>query len=248
MQRTMHQVQSDDRCLRSPPSSRFQPLTASLFGGRRTSMQGREFLTALAGAVAGQPALQLVGMLPMAIGPGQDAPLGRAAIGGLIFATCATLSFVHSHYALAIVRLSACLRDVLNSRSAPPGRQLRSAQALRWVTWSWAWPCFQRARAGRDRNVGARSSAEPIRPSELCLVQHSGACASFRRDRGYRPKRPRSARSRFGRTGTRLWRFSFAATPHWTNGKRLESYAREMGSADRPPGDVLAVVKATNPV
>ena len=38
----------------------------------------------------------------MAIEPGQNAPLGRAVIGGLIFATCATLflvptvfSFVH---------------------------------------------------------------------------------------------------------------------------------------------------------
>ncbi|SEE61367.1 Multidrug efflux pump subunit AcrB [Rhizobiales bacterium GAS191] len=44
----------------------------------------------------------IIGMAPMAIEPGQNAPLGRAVIGGLLFATCATLflvptmfSFVH---------------------------------------------------------------------------------------------------------------------------------------------------------
>jgi multidrug efflux pump subunit AcrB len=35
-----------------------------------------------------------IGMLPMAIEPGQNAPLGRAVIGGLLFATCATLVLV----------------------------------------------------------------------------------------------------------------------------------------------------------
>ena len=40
----------------------------------------------------------IIGMLPMSLGLGeggeQNAPLGRAVIGGLIFATCATLLFV----------------------------------------------------------------------------------------------------------------------------------------------------------
>ena len=40
----------------------------------------------------------VVGMAPMALGLGdggeQNAPLGRAVIGGLVFATCATLMFV----------------------------------------------------------------------------------------------------------------------------------------------------------
>src|ERR1019366_9465960 len=40
----------------------------------------------------------IIGMLPMALGMGeggeQNAPLGRAVIGGLLFATCATLLFV----------------------------------------------------------------------------------------------------------------------------------------------------------
>ena len=40
----------------------------------------------------------IIGMAPMALGLGeggeQNAPLGRAVIGGLVFATCATLLFV----------------------------------------------------------------------------------------------------------------------------------------------------------
>jgi multidrug efflux pump subunit AcrB len=40
----------------------------------------------------------IIGMAPMALGLGeggeQNAPLGRAVIGGLVFATCATLTFV----------------------------------------------------------------------------------------------------------------------------------------------------------
>jgi len=40
----------------------------------------------------------IIGMAPMALGLGeggeQNAPLGRAVIGGLAFATCATLFFV----------------------------------------------------------------------------------------------------------------------------------------------------------
>ena len=36
----------------------------------------------------------MIGMAPMAIEPGQNAPLGRAVIGGLLLATIATLFFV----------------------------------------------------------------------------------------------------------------------------------------------------------
>jgi multidrug efflux pump subunit AcrB len=42
----------------------------------------------------------VIGMLPMAIEPGQNAPLGRAVIGGLIFATCATLLLVPTLFAI----------------------------------------------------------------------------------------------------------------------------------------------------
>jgi multidrug efflux pump subunit AcrB len=42
----------------------------------------------------------VIGMLPMAIEPGQNQPLGRAVIGGLIFATCATLILVPTIFSL----------------------------------------------------------------------------------------------------------------------------------------------------
>jgi multidrug efflux pump subunit AcrB len=42
----------------------------------------------------------VIGMLPMAIEPGQNQPLGRAVIGGLIFATCATLFLVPTIFGL----------------------------------------------------------------------------------------------------------------------------------------------------
>src|ERR1700681_3929240 len=42
----------------------------------------------------------VIGMVPMAIEPGQNAPLGRAVIGGLIFATCATLVLVPAIFSL----------------------------------------------------------------------------------------------------------------------------------------------------
>jgi multidrug efflux pump subunit AcrB len=40
----------------------------------------------------------------MAIEPGQNAPLGRAVIGGLIFATCATLFLVPTLFSLVHAR------------------------------------------------------------------------------------------------------------------------------------------------
>jgi multidrug efflux pump subunit AcrB len=46
----------------------------------------------------------ILGMVPMALGMGeggeQNAPLGRAVIGGLLFATVATLFFVPSVFAI----------------------------------------------------------------------------------------------------------------------------------------------------
>jgi multidrug efflux pump subunit AcrB len=46
----------------------------------------------------------IIGMVPMAIGMGeggeQNAPLGRAVIGGLLFATIATLFFVPVVFAI----------------------------------------------------------------------------------------------------------------------------------------------------
>ena len=46
----------------------------------------------------------ILGMIPMALGVGeggeQNAPLARAVIGGLLFATAATLVFVPTMYSL----------------------------------------------------------------------------------------------------------------------------------------------------
>ena len=46
----------------------------------------------------------IIGMIPMALGMGeggeQNAPLGRAVIGGLIFATIATLFFVPTVFSM----------------------------------------------------------------------------------------------------------------------------------------------------
>jgi multidrug efflux pump subunit AcrB len=53
----------------------------------------------------------MIGMLPMALGLGeggeQNAPLGRAVIGGLLFATVATLLFVPSVFAIVHSRSAA---------------------------------------------------------------------------------------------------------------------------------------------
>ncbi len=43
----------------------------------------------------------VIGMLPMAIEPTENSPLGRAVIGGLLFATTATLFLVPVLFSLA---------------------------------------------------------------------------------------------------------------------------------------------------
>jgi multidrug efflux pump subunit AcrB len=59
-----------------------------------------------AGATRFRPVLMtalamIIGMAPMALEPGQNSPLGRAVIGGLLFATFATLLFVPTLFAIA---------------------------------------------------------------------------------------------------------------------------------------------------
>ncbi|MDB5459844.1 MAG: transporter [Caulobacteraceae bacterium] len=68
---------------------------------RERMAAGADALTAAleAGTMRFRPVLMtalamVLGMLPMAIEPSQNSPLGRAVIGGLIFATCATLLLV----------------------------------------------------------------------------------------------------------------------------------------------------------
>src|SRR5260370_37420322 len=46
----------------------------------------------------------IIGMAPMAIEPSQNAPLGRAVIGGLLFATFATLLLVPTMFSVVHAR------------------------------------------------------------------------------------------------------------------------------------------------
>src|ERR1700680_3532432 len=46
----------------------------------------------------------IIGMAPMAIEPSQNTPLGRAVIGGLLFATCATLFLVPTMFSVVHAR------------------------------------------------------------------------------------------------------------------------------------------------
>jgi multidrug efflux pump subunit AcrB len=66
----------------------------------------------------------IIGMIPMALGFGdggeQNAPLGRAVIGGLLCATVATLVFVPSVFALLHSRrASAGAQPVSESTNQP---------------------------------------------------------------------------------------------------------------------------------
>ena len=60
----------------------------------------------------------IIGMAPMALSAEQNAPLGRAVIGGLIFATVATLIFVPVVFAIAHSRERAP-SQVFPSKDAP---------------------------------------------------------------------------------------------------------------------------------
>jgi len=70
----------------------------------------------------------IIGMIPMALGLGegaeQNAPLGRAVIGGLIFATVSTLLFVPAvfagiHSALARRRAARAIPPSAGGPAAP---------------------------------------------------------------------------------------------------------------------------------
>ena len=73
----------------------------------------------------------IIGMAPMALGLGeggeQNAPLGRAVIGGLIFATCATLLFVPVVFSIMHGRKAATARQGRNP--AQPGQGTGEAYA-----------------------------------------------------------------------------------------------------------------------
>jgi multidrug efflux pump subunit AcrB len=75
---------------------------------RERLSEGKDALTAAleAGGTRFRPVIMtalamIIGMAPMAIEPGQNSPLGRAVIGGLLFATFATLVFVPVLFSIA---------------------------------------------------------------------------------------------------------------------------------------------------
>ncbi len=75
---------------------------------REQLAEGRNAVDAAlaAGATRFRPVLMtalamIIGMAPMALEPGQNMPLGRAVVGGLLFATLATLLFVPTLFAIA---------------------------------------------------------------------------------------------------------------------------------------------------
>ena len=62
----------------------------------------------------------VIGMVPKAIEPGQNTPLGRAVIGGLIFATSATLFLVPTVFSLVHGRAQADRGLAARPRPAEP--------------------------------------------------------------------------------------------------------------------------------
>ena len=75
---------------------------------REQMAEGKDAVDAAleAGATRFRPVLMtalamIIGMAPMAIEAGQNSPLGRAVIGGLLFATFATLLFVPTVFSIA---------------------------------------------------------------------------------------------------------------------------------------------------
>jgi len=109
-------------------------LLVTFANGRRKEGADAQTAAADAGSTRLRPVLMtatamIVGMLPMSLGLGeggeQNAPLGRAVIGGLLVATCFTLFFVPVAYSLLRRRPPAAdVTDADLDRDAPLGREL----------------------------------------------------------------------------------------------------------------------------
>jgi multidrug efflux pump subunit AcrB len=101
------------------------------FARERLAATGDSVLAAMeAGFTRCRPVLMtalamIIGMAPMALGLGeggeQNAPLGRAVIGGLVFATCATLLFVPVVFSLVHGRRAGETSRADSSRAQPSG-------------------------------------------------------------------------------------------------------------------------------
>ena len=98
------------------------------FARERLAAHGDAVLAAVeAGVTRYRPVLMtalamVIGMAPLALGLGeggeQNAPLGRAVIGGLVFATCATLLFVPVVFSIIHGRRAA--KAAAKGRQNPP--------------------------------------------------------------------------------------------------------------------------------
>ena len=98
------------------------------FANQRMALGDSPYVAALnAGYTRIRPVLMtagamILGMIPMALGVGeggeQNAPLARAVIGGLLFATCATLVFVPAMYRLLRRPPKPAEEDLLHGGSA----------------------------------------------------------------------------------------------------------------------------------
>jgi multidrug efflux pump subunit AcrB len=95
-------------------------LVVSFARGRMNAGDDARHAAQQAGVMRFRPVLMtalamIIGMVPMALGLGeggeQNAPLGRAVIGGLVFATVATLFFVPTVFTLIHGRRTAAVAD-----------------------------------------------------------------------------------------------------------------------------------------
>jgi multidrug efflux pump subunit AcrB len=100
------------------------------FAKERLSHHGDPVVAAIeAGSTRFRPVLMtalamIIGMIPMALGLGdggeQNAPLGRAVIGGLLVATVATLIFVPSVFSLVHKRIDKNSKESLPEQELSP--------------------------------------------------------------------------------------------------------------------------------
>ena len=141
----------------------------------------------------------IIGMAPMALGLGeggeQNAPLGRAVIGGLIFATVATLMFVPVVFSMVHKKQGRQSRRRIGDIACPLNRA-RRFRAGSWAFSGW-WPASSRCwsvvtgiRAREDSSAKLRewTDAQAIPtvavalPDAKALQRHASTCRA-----GWRP-------------------------------------------------------------
>ena len=151
----------------------------------------------------------IIGMAPMALGLGeggeQNAPLGRAVIGGLIFATFATLLFVPVVFSLAHGKAGA--RRPSPARAANWEKPMRSSpEALNHRPQRWLKPAglagLGLAAVVVLLGLASRGLAEPAAQGARLGGRRSHG-SSDRAQRATARARPSRCRARWRRTTTR---------------------------------------------